>query len=391
MLTLIRDGEIYAPAYRGRQDVLLANGHIEKIGSVDQRKLDALGVDYAVIDASGCVVTPGIIDPHEHLLGGSGEGSLAMQSPMLFVEEICRAGITTVVGALGVDTTMKTLPGLLARVKALREEGLTAFLWTGGYNVPPTTMLGDVREDMMFIEECIGAGEIAISDERSLAPDSHALARVVLDAHIGGLLTGKSGVTHFHVGDSDKRLKPMLDLLENFDIKPEWLYPTHVQRTKELMDEAVAFAIDGMWINIDVVEEDAAKWTRYYLDQGGPPDRFTISSDADSTTPDVFYGQICGLVVEQKLPLEAVLSFVTSNTAEVLKLKSKGRLEEGCDADVLVLSEGSLDIREVIARGKRMVVDGECVTRPKFLEKSNRNVTLTGDKLSEPIHTASRP
>jgi beta-aspartyl-dipeptidase (metallo-type) len=183
----------------------------------------------------------------------------------------------------------------------------------------------------------------------------------------------------------------MLDLLENFDIKPEWLYPTHVQRTKELMDEAVAFAIDGMWINIDVVEEDAAKWTRYYLDQGGPPDKFTISSDADSTTPDVFYGQICGLVVEQKLPLEVVLSFVTSNTAEVLKLKSKGRLDEGCDADVLVLSEGSLDIREVIARGKRMVVDGECVTRPKFLEKSNRNVTLTGDKLSEPVHTASRP
>ena len=99
---------------------------------------------------------------------GSGEGGLEKQSPMLFIDEICRAGVTTVVGCLGVDTTMKTLPGLLARVKALRQEGLTTYLWTGGYNIPPTTMLGDVRQDMMFIEECIGAGEVAISDEREM-------------------------------------------------------------------------------------------------------------------------------------------------------------------------------------------------------------------------------
>ncbi|MFN2636495.1 MAG: amidohydrolase family protein [Gemmatimonadaceae bacterium] len=387
MLILIENGEVYSPEHRGRRDILLANGQIEKIGSIDRRKLDALGVEHDVIDASGCVVTPGLIDPHEHLLGGSGEGSLAKQSPMLFVDEIYRAGVTTVVGALGVDTTMKTLAGLLARVKALKEEGLTAFLWTGGYNVPPTTMLGHVREDMMFIEECIGVGEVAISDQRALAPTADELARVVLDAHVGGLLTGKAGLTHFHVGDSDRRLQPLMKLLNDFDIRIEWLFPTHVQRTTELMDEAIAFAIDGMPINIDVVEEDAAKWTKYYLEHGGPPERFTISSDADSTTPDVFYGQICGLVVQHNLPLETVLPFVTSNTAEILKLKTKGRLEEGCDADVLVLTEGSLDIREVIARGKRLVVDGECRTRATFLEESSRNVSLVGDECEEPIHT----
>src|SRR5215210_2326475 len=346
MLILIEDAEVYAPEPKGRQDVLIANGQIEKVGRLDRRKLDALGIEYEVIDGGGCVVTPGFIDPHEHLLGGSGEGSLALQSPELFIDEICRAGITTVVGTLGVDTTMKTLPGLLARVKALKEEGLSAYLWTGGYNVPPTTMLGDVRQDMMFIDECIGAGEIAISDERSLAPELHTLAQVVFDTHVGGLLTGKCGITHFHVGDSDKRLEPILNLLENFDIKPEWLFPTHVQRSTELMDEAIAFANDGMAINIDVVEEDAAKWTKYYLERGGPPDKFTISSDADSTPPDVFYGQICGLVVKHKIPLETALQFVTSNTAQILKLNAKGKLEERCDADVLVLTAGSLEIRD---------------------------------------------
>src|SRR4051812_22150575 len=135
MLLLIENAEVYAPERKGKQDILIANRQIEKVGQVDRRKIEALDLDCDVIDGTGCIVTPGLIDPHEHLLGGSGEGSLALQSPELFIDEICRAGVTTVVGTLGVDTTMKTLAGLLARVKALKEEGLTACLWTGGYNV----------------------------------------------------------------------------------------------------------------------------------------------------------------------------------------------------------------------------------------------------------------
>lgn len=389
MLILIENGDVYAPKPKGRKSLLIANQQIERIGEVNRRALDALRIEYDVVDATDCVVVPGFIDPHEHLLGGSGEGSLAKQSPMLFVDEICRAGITTVVGVLGVDTTMKTLPGLLARVKALKEEGLSTFLWTGGYNVPPTTMLADVRQDMMFIDEVIGAGEVAISDERSMAPSTQELAKLVFDAHIGGILTGKAGLTHFHVGDSDKRLAPIMKLLEGHDIKPEWLFPTHVQRTKALMDEAIAFAIDGMPVNLDIVEEDLAKWTRYYLDHGGPPENFTVSSDADSSTPDVLYGQICELAVKHKMPLDLVLSFVTSNTARILKLSQKGKLEEGFDADVLVLTRDSLDIRDVIAKGKRLVQDGSCTTRPKFLEESSRNVTLIGEENEEPVHLAT--
>src|SRR3954447_18265318 len=113
-----------------------------KLCPVDPGALDRLGAEYEVIDAAGCAVTPGLIDPHEHLLGGSGEGGVSKQTPEIHLTEIVSAGITTVVGCLGVDTTMKTMPGLLGRVKALREEGVTAYLWTGGYNVPPSSILG---------------------------------------------------------------------------------------------------------------------------------------------------------------------------------------------------------------------------------------------------------
>lgn len=95
--------------------MLIVGGKIGKIGAVDRRAAEGLGLGLAVIDASGCVVTPGFIDPHEHIAGGSGEDGFASQTPEIHASEIVSAVITTVVGCLGVDTTTKTLPGLLAR------------------------------------------------------------------------------------------------------------------------------------------------------------------------------------------------------------------------------------------------------------------------------------
>src|SRR5215207_1643047 len=230
MLILIENGELYDPVPRGRQAVLIANEHVEKVGRVDRRVLDALDVEHEVIDATGCAVVPGFIDPHEHLLGGSGEGSLALQSPEMFLREIVRAGITSVVGTLGVDTTMKTIPWLLARVKALKEEGISAWMWTGGYNIPPTTVMSSIREDMLFVDEVVGGGEVAVSDERGLNQSGQELAKHVRDTHVGGLLSGKAGVTHIHVGEEETRLAPLREVVEQFQVKPEWLYPTHVQR-----------------------------------------------------------------------------------------------------------------------------------------------------------------
>jgi len=383
MFILIENGEVYAPERRGETSILLVNDRIERIGDIDRRALDALGVEHEVIDAAGCVVIPGLIDVHEHLLGGSGEGSLALQTPMLFPSELVRAGVTTVVGTLGVDTTMKTISGLLARVKALHEEGLTAFMWSGGYNVPPTTVTESIRDDMLFIEECIGAGEIAISDERGLNQSGQELAKLVRDVHVGGLLSGKSGLTHFHVGEEETRLEPLRELIDDFHVKPEWLYPTHVQRNEKLLREAIDLANAGARVDFDVVNEDVAKWLRFYLDNGGPIESLTISSDADSSTPDIFFEQIRGLVTEHRFALEMVLPLVTSNPADCLKLDDKGHLRPGCEADIIVMDRRSLDIREVIARGKRMVANGSLAFRERYLEKSKRAVAIVGDEASD--------
>lgn len=382
MLTLIENGEIYTPEPRGRQPVLLLDDKVCKIGEVDARAAAfAFGVDIEVIDASGCIVTPGFIDPHEHLIGGSGEEGFASRTPELQLSEIVRWGITTVVGCLGVDATTRPPINLLARVKGLQEEGMTAYMYTGHYDLPPATITGSVRNDLMIVTEVIGVGEIAISDHRSPQPTTNELLRVVIDAHVGGMLSRKAGITHFHAGDSPRRLKPLFDLLEEHpEVEPGFLYPSHVNRSPEQQDEAIALARRGAFVDIDSAEDDAARWVRRYFDQGGDPGRLTLSSDADSSAPRRLYEMFRDAVREHRIPLEQTLPLVTANTASVLKLAAKGRLEPGKDADLLVLRRGSLEIVEVIARGRRMVRGGDFAAREKVEETSNRELHLVGEK-----------
>ncbi|HEX8423143.1 MAG TPA: amidohydrolase family protein [Pyrinomonadaceae bacterium] len=383
MLTLIKNGELYAPAPLGRQDVLIFDRRIAAIGKLDPAALAPLQLELEVVEATGCLVTPGLIDPHQHLLGGSGEKGFSTQTPEVTASELARAGITTVVGCLGVDTTTKTLGGLLAKAKGLNEENLTAYVWTGGYNVPPTTLLRGVREDIICIAEVIGAGEVAISDERASAHEAPELAKLVKDAYVGGLLSRKCGVTHFHVGDGKSRLKLLRALIDDYEINPTLLYPTHVERDEALMREAVELAARGSYVDLDTVGQDLPRWLRFYLDNGGNPARLTVSSDASINSPLSLLNQIRACVLEHNHPLEQMLAHATTNTAAVLQLKHKGRLEIGCDADLLVLGKDSLELRDVFAGGRRLLRDGQLAFSENFLLETNRRISLEGKKAND--------
>lgn len=383
MLTLIQGGTVYDPEPLGQRSILLADGHVGAVGSVDRRALESLGAEYQIIDATGCIVVPGLIDPHTHLLGGSGETGFSTQTPEFFISEIVRFGITTVVGTLGVDTTMKTMAGLLAKVKALKEQGLNAFCWTGGYDVPPSSILGSVREDIMFIEEIIGAGEVAISDRRALPHEARELARVAVHANIGGMLAQKAGLVHVHVGEEDTRLDPVRQVLDEFNVYPEWFYATHIERSEKLMDQAIQLAKQGMSADIDVVERDLHRWVRYWLDHGGPPECLTISSDASMTSPRGVWDQMRDCIHNHGFALEEVLPLATRNTARILKLKEKGEICIGKAGDLLLLEEGSLEIVHVLSEGKMMVRDGNVVEQENWLDDSDRQIRLHGRKDEE--------
>lgn len=379
MFTLIQNADVYDPEPLDRQDVLLVGDKIGRLGKVDWRTLEATGLETTVIDGSDCVLTPGLIDPHEHLLGGSGEKGFSAQTPMVFLSEIVSAGITTVVGVLGVDTTMKTMAGLLAHVKGLRQEGISAYLWSGGYNVPPTSVTKGIRDDLMFIQDVIGAGEVAIADSRGLNPDLNELVKLVLDTHVGGLLSNKCGLTHFHVGEHDQRLKHLRELVEgDYAVTADMLYPTHVARSEALMDEAIALVSSGACADIDTVEGELAKWVTYWFDHGGDPERLPVSSDAGSASPSQLHAELRDAVIQHGLPLERMLPLVTRTTSRILKLDDKGRVAPGLDADIVLLGRDALDIVHVFARGTPMVRDGALTQREDFLADSHRRIELVG-------------
>jgi beta-aspartyl-dipeptidase (metallo-type) len=340
--------------------------------------LDALDLAVEVLDAHGCVVVPGLIDPHVHLIGGSGEEGYNTASPEIFLEELVTAGVTTVVGCLGVDTTMKAMDALIGKTKALCLEGVSACLYSGGYDVPPVTAAGSVRRDMILINEVIGAGEIAIADRRSTQPSVPELARVVADAYVGGLVTGKAGVTHFHVGDGRDRLSALRRLLDEHEIDPSCLYPSHVERTPELLREAAEITGRGVTVDVDTVGNDLAASLDAFVAAGGTLARLTVSSDASVTPPVQRLDQLRTCVREHGWQLEQMLPLVTTNVARVLKLDRKGRIEPGADADLLVLRRETLEPVHVVAKGRVLMRNGIMTRQDRFLQKSARRIRLHG-------------
>jgi beta-aspartyl-dipeptidase (metallo-type) len=95
VIILIAGGEVFTPAPAGRASVLALKNTIGHVGSVDPASLDAVGVTVETLDAHGCVVVPGLIDPHVHLIGGSGEDGYNTASPELFLTELA-GGVWTI-------------------------------------------------------------------------------------------------------------------------------------------------------------------------------------------------------------------------------------------------------------------------------------------------------
>src|SRR3954471_4035627 len=376
-MLLVENGEIFAPEPMGRQSILIAAGRIEAIG-VDGAALARAGVEVETIDGSGCIAMPGLIDPHAHLLGGSGEKGFASQTPEISASELLRAGITTVVGTLGADTTTRTMPALLAKVKALRGEGLSAFAWTGGYDA--RTLMSSIRDDIVLVDEIIGAGELAIADVRGQQYSAAELARFAADCYVAGTLTGKAGLLHLHTGDGDERLRVVRDALEQFAVNPQTFYPTHIERNERLMREAIGLTKRGMPIDVDVYEENLAEWLRFYQEHDGDPNLITASSDAAVNSPHTLFEQLMACVREEVAPFREVIAIATSNTARILKIES-GQLACGRIGHVLLIDAATYELRSVICAGRVVVRDGTLVVREQFLNESNRSIALRGVKV----------
>jgi beta-aspartyl-dipeptidase (metallo-type) len=386
-LALIRNAQVYSPQPLGTRHLLIGGGRILWMGSDSFDLPVPLREVSTIIDAAGLRLVPGLIDAHVHVTGGGGEAGFRTRVPAVPLSRFTTAGITTVVGLLGTDDIARGPGELLATLYALREEGLNAWGYAGGYHVPPVTLTGSVRGDLVFVPALIGIGEVAISDHRSSQPTCDELLRIASECHVAGVMTGKAGVLHLHLGDGPRGLELVREALDQSELPARVFNPTHVNRKRALFEEAVELARRGSTVDITAfpVEagEDAwpaAEALERYLASGAPPDRVTISSDAGGCLPcfdadghvthmDVgSAGALLATVreaIERGLALETVLPAVTSNPAKLLRLSRKGMVAAGNDAD-LVLLDAQGAAHTVLVRGQIHVRDGAPVLRGTF-------------------------
>ena len=378
MMKFIQNIDVYAPQHLGQKDVLTVNDKIVKVTDAGTIQGVTLFPELEIVDGTGKILTPGFIDCHVHVLGGGGEGGFANRTPEATMEGLTKFGVTTVVGCLGTDGIGRDMCALVAKTKGLNEQGMTAYCYTGSYQIPVRTLTDSITKDIMMIQEIIGTGEIAISDHRSSQPTFEEFARVAADTRLGGVLSGKAGIINVHLGDSLRCMDLIERVIDETEIPASQFLPTHVNRNEMLFRKAITYALKGGAVDF-TGNEDIDYWEticdevrvcngmKRMLDAGVNPNRITISSDGQGSLPiynkqgeflGMGVGQSSCLLKEVKecveradIPLEIALSTITSNPAETLNLKGKVKIEEGNDADLCILDQ-KLQITEVIAKGK---------------------------------------
>ena len=372
-MLLIKGAEVYAPEYLGKKDVLIAGEKIERIGE-DLPEYEGC----QVIDGTGRIVAPGFIDRHVHITGGGGEGSFHTQAPQVQLSDLIRGGVTTVVGLLGTDGISRSTENLVAKAKALKEEGISAYCCCGAYGHPGPTITGSISRDIMFVDEIIGL-KLAVSDHRAPNITVDELIRLGSDVRTAGMLSGKAGFVCLHMGGDDRALSPVFEAQERTSIPAKTFQPTHVGRAKKLQEDAFKLAKMGGTIDFtcgqfeEKIKELAAS-LRAAKEAGVPMDKVTISSDGQGSwsnydaagnltemgvsSVDTMYRQVVYQVQNENMSLEEALSLGTRNVAKALEVyPKKGAVHVGSDADVLVLN-GDLSMNTVIARGSLMMQDG---------------------------------
>lgn len=392
MFLLLKGLNVYSPEPIGKKDILICCEKVIKIA--DQIKpFKEFGDVEIVEEVEGLTAVPGFIDQHVHIAGGGGEGGPSTRTPEITLSDITKGGITTVVGLLGTDGITRGMASLLAKARALEQEGITTYIYTGAYEIPTRTLTGSVRSDLVLIDKVIGTGEIAISDHRSAQPTVEDLTKLAAEARVGGLLGGKPGIVHLHVGDGIRGLSPIFEIVEKTEIPITQFVPTHINRASHLFEHGLKFIEMGGTIDLtsDIKPDSHSKTAltpkeaiKKVIENKLPIEKVTMSSDSNGSIPvfdenkklvkvmvgstETLYRDLREAIIEGIVPLEKGIKIITENVAKVLNLyPRKGCISEKSDADIVILDK-DLNIHSVIARGKFMIREGKVVKKGFFEE-----------------------
>lgn len=376
-ILLISGGEVFTPGSSDISDVLVVNGHIESIHHHAMSKdLKKLFPEVRVIDASGHMVVPGFIDQHVHMNGGGGEGGPQNRTPLTSIGEYVEGGVTSAIGLMGTDHIGRSLESLLMTARSLEHKGINTWILTGSYSYPSPTICGSIQKDIVLIDKVIGV-KLALSDHRSMHISAHELRRLVSEARLGGIMTGKAGVIIVHMGNESPGLEPILECVRDTDIPLKQFAPTHLGRNGSLLEQAIEYGKQGGYVDLTYRGDSTLDMLKEVTDRGVPVERITVSSDGHGSKP-VFNDQgdlvsigmhslsgvfnvFRGLVERSVFPMEDVIRITSANVAEHFCLQGRGIIKEGNFADLLVIDKESMDLSFVVCNGKILMEEGKLI------------------------------
>ncbi|OYT17715.1 MAG: beta-aspartyl-peptidase [Bacteroidetes bacterium 4572_77] len=379
-MILIKQASVYAPKYMGIKDILIAGGEIIQVA--DNIEMEARYLKETIY-ANGMKIIPGLIDSHCHIAGAGGEGGPSTRTPEIPIEDYFEAGITSVVGCLGTDGITRNVESVLMRAKTLNIEGMSAYIYTGSYQIPTPNITGSIEKDIALIEEIIGVGEIAISDHRSSVPTTNELAKVAAAARVGGMLGAKAGIMNIHLGDAKNPFQPIIDVVNSSELSYKQFLPTHINRNTYIFEDAKEYGKNG-YIDITAssypffkeYEIKPSKAVSELLNSNVPLENICMSSDAGGSlphfdengklikleigSPKSLLNEFCDMCTTENIPIEKAISIVSTNVAKVLHLDKKGSISQSKDADLLILDD-SFKVHTLIASGKIIVHNHEII------------------------------
>ncbi|MFO1037593.1 MAG: amidohydrolase/deacetylase family metallohydrolase [Geminicoccaceae bacterium] len=344
---LIRNGRVLDPAagLDASMDVGLKDG---KVAAVER----GLTADSAatVVDATGRLVVPGLIDLHTHVYWGG--TSLGVDADAI----ARRSGTTTFVDAGSAGPG--NMAGFRRHVIDPSRSRILAYLnisWAGIYGFGRNVMVGECRDIML----CDAREAVAVARE-------HRERIVGMKVRVGRIASGSSGIAPLDIAmEAADRLgvplmahldypppsrSEVLSRLRKGDVLTHCFKPfpnDALNGRGEIREEILEARSRGIWFDIGhgmgSLDFDVA---RAMLKQGFLPDM--ISSDVHALCVD---GPAYDLLVTMSkflslgMPLTDVIRAATSAPAAAIGAPDLGTLRPGAkgDVSVLELQEGRFD------------------------------------------------
>jgi len=326
---VIKGGRLIDPA-RGIDallDIAIAG---ERIVSVDP---DIAPGPAQVLDASGLLVVPGLIDIHTH-------ATVDAQSPALMLADGVTGWVET--GWQGADNVQD---GIAAVRAAPQTAGLLVNMGRKG-----VMMTGGETKDLALADVLAAREAIAANRDYVLGIKAR-LSRMITGEHDREVLRRAIEAAEplgvpvmIHVGDTFTPLGTLLDMLRPGDIVTHPYAPPPnaiVDERGRIIPQAVAARERGVLFDWGNGTRGHVLWdvAEQAFDQGFLPD--TISTDwtmAGYESGIVDMPTIMSNVLSLGVPLTQVVAMATSNAARAFALfEGRGTLPPGGPADVAVL------------------------------------------------------